>query len=326
MTSRREEGERTIPQARRTGAGADGEDPGARVLGWLSVGLGLAQVTAPGAMSRLIGAPDHDRSRRLMRTVGMRELGTGIGILTQPDPAPWVQARVVGDLMDLALLGTAFRSPEARTGRLAGTAVAVLGVGLVDAVCSQRLRAVSATRDRAVHVARAITVKKSPDEVYAFWRDLANLPRFMAHLAEVQPLGELRSRWTATAPAGMRVSWEAEIVEDREDELLEWCSLPGADVPNWGRVSFREAPRGRGTEILVELHYEPPAGSIGVLVAKLFGEEPAQQVADDLHRLKQVLEVGEVVLSDAAPEGRGRPFLAQHAAKPGLPAKKGGRP
>jgi uncharacterized membrane protein len=137
----------------------------------------------------------------------------------------------------------------------------------------------------------------------------------MYHLEEVQVRGSGRSHWKAKAPAGATVEWDAEMTEDRPNERIAWRSLPDADVTNSGSVEFRRAPGNRGTEVRVEIRYDPPSGKLGALVAKLFGEEPSQQIGDDLRRLKQVLEVGEVVRSEASPEGQGRPYLAQRPAK-----------
>jgi len=162
-----------------------------------------------------------------------------------------------------------------------------------------------------VFVRQSITVQKTPQEAYAFYRRLENLPRFMWHLEAVVEEGD-RSRWRAKGPMGTSVEWEAEIVEDRPGECIAWRSLPGADVDNRGRVVFRAAPGGQGSEICVELSYDPPAGSIGTSIAKLFGREPSQQVSADLRRLKQVLETGEVLHSDATIH-RG-----MHPARPAL--------
>src|SRR5215212_6007393 len=122
----------------------------------------------------------------------------------------------------------------------------------------------------------------------------------MAHLESVQVLENGRSRWKAKAPMGTNVEWEAETIEDRPNELISWRALPDSTVPNSGQVRFREAPGGRGTEVTVELQYQPPGGKLGSLIAKLFGEEPSQQVKGDLRRFKQVIELGEVVHSDAS--------------------------
>jgi uncharacterized membrane protein len=155
----------------------------------------------------------------------------------------------------------------------------------------------SVARGEGIKVERSILIERPADELYAFWRDFENLPRFMEHLESVTVLTPLRSRWTAHAPAGTRVSWEAEIHNEIPNQLIAWRSLPGADVPNAGSVHF--TPAGAGTEVRVVLSYEPPAGRVGAAVAKLFGEEPAQQVDEDLRRFKQVMESGDVPLPAA---------------------------
>ena len=167
-----------------------------------------------------------------------------------------------------------------------------------------------------VHVSKSVTINRPRAEVYEFWRDLDNLPRFMIHLKEVTYIAPRQSHWCVHGPAGTSIEWDAEMTDDRPGELLAWRSLPGADVPNEGRVQFSDAPGDRGTEIHVDLSYDPPAGKLGALVARLFGEEPAQQLRDDLRRFKQVLETGEVVLSDGSAEGAGQGPLKQRAAQP----------
>jgi len=182
------------------------------------------------------------------------------------------------------------------------------------AVWAVRSRAV---RRKPLHVRAAITVNKPVAQVYTFWRDLELLPLFMTHLESVRTTGTQTSHWVAKAPAGRTVEWDARIVDDRPDELIGWRSVEGGDVPNDGTVRFAPAPGGRGTEVRVELRYEVPGGKLGALVARLFGEEPEQQVRDDLRRFKQVLETGEVVRSEGSPEGtRTRRQLAQRPAQP----------
>ena len=167
-----------------------------------------------------------------------------------------------------------------------------------------------------ISVRAAVTIRRPRADVYAFWRDFENLPSFMIHLESVQPTGDRHSHWVATAPAGRIVEWDAEIVDERPDELIAWRSLAGSDVANEGAVRFVDAPREQGTEIHVELRYDAPAGTAGDLLAKLFGEQPEQQVKDDLRRAKQVLETGEVILSEGSPEGlRARRQLRQRAAQ-----------
>jgi uncharacterized membrane protein len=290
----------------------------AKGLGWFSIGLGLAQIAAPRTVARFIGVNDDDETRNTMFAVGLREITSGLGILSRPRPAGWVWGRVGGDLMDLALLGRAMRADDSDRNRVAAATAAVVGVTLLDVMTGQKLSkggngaetgerrgTMSRTAQQLrvggpVHVEEAITINRPPTEVYGFWHNFENLPRFMAHLESVQVLDERRSRWKAKAPAGTTVEWEAETIEDRPNELIAWRSLPDATVPNSGTVRFREAPGGRGTEVLVELRYQPPGGKIGALIAKLLGEEPKQQVKGDLRRFKQVMEIGEIVHSDAS--------------------------
>jgi uncharacterized membrane protein len=291
-------------------------------LGWFSIGLGLAQILSPGGVARLIGVNDGAKNRGLMRAIGVREIATGVGILAKSRPAGWVRARVGGDMMDLTLLGAALRSDDSEKNRVALATAAVLGVTALDVLCSGRLSdkadraTTAAAREGKVHVKRAVTIRKSREELYNFWRNFENLPRFMYHLEEVRVLGSGRSHWRAKAPAGMTVEWDAEVVEDRPNERIAWRSLPNADVANRGTVDFHRAPGDRGTEVHVEIHYDPPGGKLGALIAKLFGEEPGEQVADDLRRLKQVMEVGEIIRSDASLPGPGPSYLTQRGAHP----------
>lgn len=154
------------------------------------------------------------------------------------------------------------------------------------------------------YVTKSVTINRPRQDVYAFWRNLERLPEFMIHLESVTALTNGRSHWVAKAPRGT-VEWDAEIIEDRPGEVLAWQSLEGSDVPNGGTVRFADAPGDRGTEVHVRLQYDPPGGSAGATVARLFGEEPQQQLVDDLRRFKQVMETGEVVRSDGSPAGAG---------------------
>jgi uncharacterized membrane protein len=163
-----------------------------------------------------------------------------------------------------------------------------------------------------MHVKQAITVNRPAAEVYAFWHDFQNLPRFMDHLESVQVTGGRRSHWKAKAPAGTTVEWDAELVDDQPDSLIAWRSVEGSGVQNAGTVRFQPAPGNRGTEVRVELQYDAPGGKLGALLAKLFGEEPGQQVYDDLRAFKQVMETGEVVRSEATLGG----YLRQRPAQP----------
>jgi uncharacterized membrane protein len=162
----------------------------------------------------------------------------------------------------------------------------------------------SVRRGKGIKVERSVTVDRPTEEVYRFWRNFENLPRFMDHLESVTVIDETQSRWVAKAPAGTKVEWDATIHNEIEDELIAWRSLPGADVNNAGSVHFMPSTGGSSTEVLVVLSYEPPAGELGAAVAKLLGEEPSKQVEDDLRRFKQVMESSEVRGNSKQPAGR----------------------
>lgn len=286
----------------------------AQALGWFSVALGAAELAAPSGVARLIGADDSESNRRTLRLFGARELAAGFAILAYPNATRGLWARVSGDALDLGWLGRAMAHETNDRQRLGLAAVAVAGITALDVMAARRLgRQPAAVRQwhRRIRVEQVVTINRSIHEVYAFWRNVANFPRFMAHVERVEVLDERRSRWTATAPAGMTVGWDAEIVQDREAEWLAWRSLPGSQIENSGSVRFAPAPGARGTEVRVQLEYVPPAGRLGRVVAMLFGEEPRQQVREDLRRFKQLMEAGEIALSD----GRGLWRAAQPAKR-----------
>lgn len=163
---------------------------------------------------------------------------------------------------------------------------------------------VSVPAGKGIKVEKSVTVNRAPEELYRFWRNFENLPRFMNHLESVKDSGEGRSHWVAKAPAGKTVQWDAEVYNEKENELIAWRSLEGADVDNAGSVRFEPATGGRGTVVRVTLKYDPPGGALGALVAKLFGEEPSQQIEDDLRRFKQVMEAGETATTEGQTSGR----------------------
>ena len=280
----------------------------AKGLGWFSIGLGMTELFAPGVIAKISGVPNSRPG--LIRLYGLREIAAGIAIFSQQEPTAGLWSRVAGDALDLASLGMAFTSPGAKRGRVAFATANVLAVTALDLMAAKQL----STGNPGVHAKASCIVNKSPDEVYRFWRNFENLPRFMRHLQTVNDLGDGRSRWKATGPAGTEVEWEATIIADVPGEVITWRSLENADVDNAGAVRFEAAPGNRGTIVKVNIQYNPPAGVLGATVAKLFGEEPEQQLDDDLRRFKQVLEVGEVVVSDATIGGTG--YFAQRPARP----------
>ncbi len=154
-----------------------------------------------------------------------------------------------------------------------------------------------------IHVERAISIDKPRAELYSFWRNLENLPRFMEHLQSVWLTGDRTSHWAAKGPAGKSVEWDAEIINEQENELISWRSLDGSDVPNAGTVRFVDGPKGRGTEVHVTIQYYPPGGKFGAAIAKLFGEEPSIQVEGDLQRLKRLMETGEIATTAGQSHG-----------------------
>jgi uncharacterized membrane protein len=264
----------------------------------------VAELVAPDSVARLVGVKPTSTSRTLLRVAGARELTAGLGILSNNQPKGWVWSRVAGDMMDLSMLGSAMNKDDTDRTRLNAATVAVLGVTALDimtgnGLSSQQGARTGASRDTGIHVKRAITIGRPRQEVYAFWHDFQNLPRFMKHLESVTVTGNGRTHWKAKAPAGASVEWDAEATADQPNELIAWRSVANSDVSNAGVVRFTDAPGDRGTEVHVDLRYDPPGGTLGALFAKIFGEEPSIQIADDLRRFKQVMEIGEPMLSDA---------------------------
>ncbi len=172
----------------------------------------------------------------------------------------------------------------------------------------------SVKHEKGIHVTKVLTVNRSAEEIYAFWRDFANLPRFMNHLESVEVADAQHSHWRVKAPLGMTVSWDAEIIDDTPGERISWRSLPGSTVANAGSVRLKPATGGRGTVVTVEIHYDPPGGKFGDALAKLFGEDPDTQVENDLRAFKQVIETGDIVRSDGSLQG------APIDQRPGQPA------
>jgi uncharacterized membrane protein len=152
-------------------------------------------------------------------------------------------------------------------------------------------------------VEATVTIERPRAELYAFWRRLENLPRFMRHLEEVVDIGGGRSHWVARSPLGFRVEWDAEIVEERQDQLLSWWSLPNSQVQSAGMVLFEDAPAGRGTVVRVSMELLAPGSGLGHAVGKLLAPITEQQVREDLRRFKQLMEAGEIPTTEGQPTG-----------------------
>lgn len=187
-------------------------------------------------------------------------------------------------------------------GKIGGFAAAA-GAAIALYAGYRRLKSREAGQSQGIHVRDAVTIERPAEELYQFWHNFENLPQFMKHLEAVTVLSPTQSRWKAKAPGGLSVEWDAEITQDEQPRLIAWRSLPNADVPNSGSVSFTPAPGNRGTEVQVELEYNPPAGKLGQMFAKLFREEPEQQVAGDLRRFKWLMEAGELPTTEGQPHG-----------------------
>ena len=251
---------------------------------------GLGRLTKPDQWGTLISGNNPinvSQPERLVSLVGGAAL-TAFGI-TRQSLFGWLLAAVGGELLYLGASGHSFiyQAFDINTARKGPNDTAPVQAS------------------RAIKVKRSITIDKPAAELYQFWRNFENLPRFMEHLASVTVKDDTLSHWVAKAPANAKVEWDAQIINEKENELIAWQSI-GGNVANAGSVRFQAAPGNRGTEVIVEIDYEPPFGVVGAVAAKLFGEEPAQQVQEDLRHFKQVMEAGEKPDTKGQPSGRSK--------------------
>ncbi len=283
----------------------------ARGLGWTSIALGVMGTLAPRQTARMIGVRDRGMAVTALRLVGLRELASGFGILTHTRPAGWVWSRVAGDAVDLALLGVAFLSPRTDKSRLMAATTAVAGVTALDvmgaAELSRGLGTTMQPRHHAVALRAVVTVGKPAEELYRFWRDFGNMPKFMRHVESVEVRDDRRSHWRARGPGDALVEWDSEVIAEQPNELIAWRSLPGAPMEHEGTVRFQKAPRDRGTEVTVEMEYTPPGGVLGAVAAKLIGRAPDQELSQDLRRFKALMETGEIPVSEGVLRGAAQP-------------------
>jgi uncharacterized membrane protein len=290
------------------------KDPLTQSLGWFSIALGAAEVFAPRAVARVIGIDEREHTT-LLRSYGLRELAAGIGILSRPKPTYWMWNRVIGDAVDLASLGKAMRAPGTDKTRLTGATIAVLGVTALDILCSIALTSESnpaaghdegsftlpeKSGDGALPLVAVVTVNKSIEEVYDFWKNPQNFSRFMGQIESVRPINARRSHWKINAPPGLAIEWDADVVSDTPNEMISWQSVDSAAIDNTGSVRFRPAAGNRGTEVVLEMDFKPRGGELGQKLAKFFMTIPKTQLMNDLRRFKQIIEAGEVVQSDAS--------------------------
>lgn len=276
----------------------------AQGLGWFSIGLGLTQLVAPRLFARALGIKRGGGT--LVRLLGVRELLSGLGLLGSKRAVGSLNARIVGDVVDLALLGLAIARP--RNGRrrlIAATAATAAAAGL-DVLARRHLAADPSRAERVAsetRVGKAITIDAEPADVYAAWRHLDHLSEIFSELRGVERLDALRSRWTARGPGGVRLRWEAEIVDDIPGELIAWTTVSGW-LDTEGVVRFLRAPGGRGTEVVVEMRYHVRGRAFGRAAAAAVGLEPSIVLERGLRRLKQIVEIGEPMRARADEGGR----------------------
>lgn len=272
------------------------------VIAVLSVLSGAALLGWPGPLSRFYGTP-----RPLARWLGARDLLTGALMLVPATSRPATLSRAVFDAADGVLVAVSRQGGSRVTaGRVAG-AFGLAAAGFLASRPAEgprpRVHLTSGTLpDGQVRVRRTVYIHRTPMEVYAWWRDLEHLPLAMQHVESVEVLDRKRSHWVANGPGGLRIEWDAEITDDEPGRLLSWRSLPGSNLESAGVVRFIEAPGGRGTELMVALSFTPPAGAVGRAIARLPGEKPSALLREDLRRVRQLLETGEITTAAALRE------------------------
>jgi uncharacterized membrane protein len=287
----------------------------ARGLGWFSIGLGAAELLAPRAVAKIAGV-DPENNSSLIRLFGLRELASGLAIFVQGDrPAEAVWSRVAGDALDLASLGMAFASPNSQKPKLGFATANVLAVTALDVLCAQELSRKNGNATEGETTRKSLIISRSPEELYQEWRATSNsCQRFMRQLVSVKETGNGRSHWVAQGPGGTLVEWDAEFLKEGPNRYIVWQSLENADVENSGSVEFRPAPGDRGTIVTVELNYSLPGGVVGNTLAKVFREDPGVLALEALRCFKQIMEAGEVSVSDGTIWDNG--FLTQRPAQP----------
>lgn len=287
------------PRVARASARAARMLPGPNALGWLSIGLAAAAVLAPRSVGRLTGLGDRSS---LLRLVGLRELASGLGLLTRENKAPWLAARVAGDVMDLAIALAAVGPENPRRGR----ALATLGV--VGAIAAADLsacgRAASGRDSAEAYLHTAIVVNKSAQECYEFWRDVQNLPRFMRLVEAVEPIDERHTSWKIRGPGDVKLQWTTELTADEPSKRLAWRARDDLGLQHAATVRFQNAKGVRGTLVTVFAQYHAAVGTAAVGIRKLLGSDPASVLREDLRRFKQLIEAGEVPSTRGQPAGK----------------------
>jgi hypothetical protein len=289
----------------------------ARGLGLASLALGVPQVAAPDRFAQAVGAVPDAGTRELTVGIGLRELTAAAGLLVRGSSPTFLWSRVAGTSWTWSCSAAPCGAGGPGAGAPSPPRPPSPGARRSTSPPPGGPGPAASRRSGGSSSPPPSPSRRRPRRSTTSGAASSGCPSFMAHLESVEWTGEGRTRWTATAPLGTTVTWDAELTEDVHGERIAWRSLPGADVDNSGSVRFEPAPAGRGTEVRVHLRYALPGGRLGATVARLLGEDPHQQVEDDLRRAKQVLETGEVVRSDGSPEGSvARHHLLQSSAAP----------
>lgn len=223
---------------------------------------------------------------------------------TQPqsltDTEKW--ASIVGGSA-MVLFGLQQRSLRGVLTAIAGGSLAYHGATAEKSLTDKVSDAVGI--NQSLKVEKTVTIRKSAEELYNYWHNFENLPTFMKHVKSVTVMDGTRSHWIANAPLGQSVEWDADIIKDEPNHLIAWTSAENAEVNHSGFVRFSPAPGDRGTEVKVVLEYDIPGGRVSAAIAKLFGEEPEQQIGDELRRFKQLMEAGEIATTEGQPRCHG---------------------
>jgi uncharacterized membrane protein len=203
-----------------------------------------------------------------------------------------------------AAAGTVLVGAGFHRGGLLGLALGGIGAGFIAQAVRGRPSLARSVLPERMRIEKAITIAASPSDLYAFWRDFENVPRFMTHVSSVRILDSQRSEWTAIGPRDTRIRWRGEIMEDRPNELISWRSVDRSPIDQRGTVRFIPTPHDGETEVHLTLEYAPPAGTIGIVVGKLLVGLSAQKMQEDLRHLKQLYETGSIPTTEGQPHGR----------------------
>ena len=268
----------------------------AKGLGCFSVALGAGELLAPRAITRFLGMPGCEN---LVRAYGIREIGTGIGILLSANPTPWIWGRVGGDALDLLTVSAGLAGR--RKGRVLLSLASLAGVTMLDIVCAGQ----RSLPGHEAAVERSITIGRPAAELYQRWRDPGTLAQVMSHFAAVRASGDGHMHWRMEGPAGSGLEWDTESIETSPNQSIGWRSLPDAPFRNEGSVRFTPATGNRGTVMTLRVRFDPPGGAVGRIGAELLGGLiPAEMAEKTLRRFKSLIETGEIPTTRNQPAAR----------------------